>query len=220
MRKFFKDKGKDIMGKAYNHPLYRDYTNSETKFISSYVKRGKLLDVGVGYGKTLVSLINRGIAIHGVDINEEIIKDARDLLGRKAKIQLADANDLPYKDNSFEYVTCMGATFGNFEDPDKCLSEMIRVAKPKGRVVLGVYTKNALDFQLQLYREIGLHITGYDDQAVYSEAISPEDGKSGLICIHRRFTKKRLEEIAKNANAKIKIINLTPVSYVAVLQKV
>lgn len=96
--------------------------------------QGIVLDVACGTGDMAVSLVERGCTVTGVDISEEMLAIAR----QKAPIvtfMIADAEHLPFPDASFDAVTC---AFGvrNFVHLEQGLSEMLRVLKPGGRMVI------------------------------------------------------------------------------------
>lgn len=96
--------------------------------------QGNVLDVACGTGDMAVSLVERGCTVTGVDISEEMLAIAR----QKATIvtfMIADAEHLPFPDASFDAVTC---AFGvrNFVHLEQGLSEMLRVLKPGGRMVI------------------------------------------------------------------------------------
>lgn len=82
--------------------------------------------------------------IIGVDISQGMLdlgtKKVRQVnLSDKISLRLADSELLPFPDNSFEAVT---SAFGvrNFENLEKGLSEMSRVLKPGGQVVILEFT--------------------------------------------------------------------------------
>lgn len=96
--------------------------------------QGNVLDVACGTGDMAVSLVERGYTVTGVDISEEMLAIAR----QKAPMvtfMIADAEHLPFPDASFDAVTC---AFGvrNFVHLEQGLSEMLRVLKPGGRMVI------------------------------------------------------------------------------------
>ena len=96
--------------------------------------QGKVLDVACGTGDMAVCLAERGCTVTGVDISEEMLGIARQKTA-SANFQLADAEHLPFDDNTFDAVTC---AFGvrNFVHLEKGLNEMLRVLKPGGRMVI------------------------------------------------------------------------------------
>lgn len=95
---------------------------------------GSVLDVACGTGDMVQLLAERGTTVTGVDISEEMISIAK-RKAPQATYLLADAEQLPFEDNSFDAVTC---AFGvrNFVHLEKGLSEMLRVLKPYGTMVI------------------------------------------------------------------------------------
>jgi demethylmenaquinone methyltransferase / 2-methoxy-6-polyprenyl-1,4-benzoquinol methylase len=92
------------------------------------------LDVATGTGDLAVELASRGADVVGMDFSEEMLQIAR----RKApRIQFAagDAQALQYDSASFHAAT-VGFGARNFGDLRLGLSEMARVVKPGGRVVV------------------------------------------------------------------------------------
>lgn len=102
---------------------------------------GNVLDVACGTGDMIVSLVKRGCTVTGVDISEKMLNVARQKLTRSSVkdggvcLQKADAEHLPFDDNTFDAVTC---AFGvrNFVHLEQGLHEMLRVLKPGGRMVI------------------------------------------------------------------------------------
>lgn len=95
---------------------------------------GNVLDVACGTGDMVVSLMERGCTVTGVDISEEMLAIAKRKV-ESGKWEVADAENLPFKDESFDAVTC---AFGvrNFVHLEQGLHEMQRVLKPDGRMVI------------------------------------------------------------------------------------
>lgn len=95
---------------------------------------GNVLDVACGTGDMMVSLAERGCTVTGVDISEEMLSIARQKTS-SANFQLGNAESLPFTDGEFDAVTC---AFGvrNFVHLEQGLSEMLRVLKPGGTMVI------------------------------------------------------------------------------------
>ena len=92
------------------------------------------LDVATGTGDLAIALARRGAEVTGSDFAPAMLEIAR----RKApglSFEEGDALDLSYPDDSFDAVT-VGFGARNFADLDRGLSEMARVTKPGGRVVV------------------------------------------------------------------------------------
>jgi demethylmenaquinone methyltransferase / 2-methoxy-6-polyprenyl-1,4-benzoquinol methylase len=92
------------------------------------------LDVATGTGDLAVELARRGAEVTGSDFAPAMLEIAR----RKApglRFEEGDALNLEHPDDSFDAVT-VGFGARNFADLDRGLSEMARVARPGGRVVV------------------------------------------------------------------------------------
>ncbi len=103
---------------------------------------GLALDVATGTGDLAFALARRPevTSVAGIDFVPEMLVLARhkeQRLHPKAPIiwTLGDAMALPYQDNSFMCVTS-GFAMRNVSDIGRTLSEMARVVRPGGRVVI------------------------------------------------------------------------------------
>lgn len=95
---------------------------------------GKVLDVACGTGDMVMELLRQGCSVTGVDLSKEMMAIAK-RKAPQAEYRLADVERLPFGDASFDAVTC---AFGvrNFVHLEQGLSEMLRVLKPGGRMVI------------------------------------------------------------------------------------
>jgi demethylmenaquinone methyltransferase / 2-methoxy-6-polyprenyl-1,4-benzoquinol methylase len=94
----------------------------------------KALDVATGTGDLAIALRDRGAEVVGVDFAEKMLAIAR----KKApaiEFKTGNALALEFPDNEFDAAT-VGFGARNFDDLDRGLSEMARVVKPGGRVVV------------------------------------------------------------------------------------
>lgn len=98
---------------------------------------GKVLEVAVGTGKNL-TYYPRDCRIIALDLSREMLKVARN---RAAKLSthvsflLADAEALPFADNSFDTVVSSLSTC-TFPSPVAALEEMARVCRADGKILL------------------------------------------------------------------------------------
>jgi ubiquinone/menaquinone biosynthesis C-methylase UbiE len=101
----------------------------------------KVLDVSSGRGTQSIFYSKEYNAnVTGIDHSEEMVKSAsrnakEALIGDKVQFQTGDSQNLPFEDNAFDVVINECAV-GIPDDPQKVLNEMIRVAKPGGRILI------------------------------------------------------------------------------------
>lgn len=97
-----------------------------------------VLDVGCGTGATLAAIVtaHQGVRARGIDLSSGMIAVARERLGDAAPVQVADAEHLPFEDDSVDLVTCVDSLH-HYPDPGAALAEMARVTRPGGGLVLG-----------------------------------------------------------------------------------
>jgi ubiquinone/menaquinone biosynthesis C-methylase UbiE len=100
---------------------------------------GNALEIGVGWGANL-PLYSPAARVAAVDIDRERLEMAAETLfknGRSSQITIscADAQELPFASHSFDYVVGT-LVFCSVPDPIVALSEVKRVLRPDGRLLL------------------------------------------------------------------------------------
>jgi len=98
----------------------------------------RILDVCTGTGRQALAFGRRGFEVRGVDFSPDMLKKAkRKNRYPRVRFELADAEALPYRKNSFD-VVCI--SFGLHEMPspvrEKVLSEILRVTKLRGKIII------------------------------------------------------------------------------------
>jgi ubiquinone/menaquinone biosynthesis C-methylase UbiE len=104
-----------------------------------------VLDVGCGTGAHLETYVESGAECFGLDASPAMLKQASTRLGRTANLELGDASALPYEDSSFDLVfTSLFLHELDAETRTASLSEMARVARPDGRILIIDYRAGPL----------------------------------------------------------------------------
>jgi len=115
----------------------------------------KVLDVGVGTGFLSIMLAEIGYSVVGVDLSEEMINKARkkvDARGLKVRLELGDAEDLPFDDGSFD-AAVNRAVLWTLPDPKKALTEWKRVLKPGGNLCFFLHGPHSKSLSHQLTKQ-------------------------------------------------------------------
>jgi ubiquinone/menaquinone biosynthesis C-methylase UbiE/uncharacterized protein YbaR (Trm112 family) len=153
-------------------------------------KGGRVLEVSVGPGVNLPYLVGRADVgeIFGLDISLGQLKRCREYVAHRGwdvQLQLGNAEQLPYQDNTFEAVFHIGG-INFFNDKKIAINEMIRVAKPGARILIAdEYEKGAQGYE-KLFPGFGRHFEGK------REAIVPP-----LDLVHEAMLEKHFFDIWK-----------------------
>jgi len=114
------------------------------------IKRGQaVLDVACGTGEWLQACSGKGAHPHGVDLSDKAIHICR-LKMPEGIFMATPAGDLPFKDNWFDMVSCLGA-LEHFPHPGRAVREIVRVAKGNAKIVLLVPNADFLTRRLGFY---------------------------------------------------------------------
>ena len=101
----------------------------------------KVLDVACGTADFTIEIaqkVGKGSEVIGVDISEGMMAVGREKIkkaGVSAELLVADCEDLPYADNTFDRIS-VGFGVRNFEHLELGLSQMCRVLTPGGKLVI------------------------------------------------------------------------------------
>jgi ubiquinone/menaquinone biosynthesis C-methylase UbiE len=154
-----------------------------------------VLDVAAGNGNVTLAAARRWCEVTSTDYVESLLARGRkraEAEGLQVKFQIADAENLPFVDASFDAVV---STFGSMFSPDqdRTAAEMARVCKSGGRIGLANWTPEG--FIGQLFKTIGKYLpppTGVKSPAVWGtrEWIQTTFGAaaSALTAETRHFT--------------------------------
>ncbi|TQS41349.1 class I SAM-dependent methyltransferase [Cryptosporangium phraense] len=105
----------------------------------TFADGSRVLDVGCGSGEFLASLGARGVA--GADPSPAMVQLAA-AAAPGADVRVADAEALPWADDSFDLVTAINA-LQFADDPDAAVAEMLRVTVPGGHVAVANWAERA-----------------------------------------------------------------------------
>lgn len=99
----------------------------------------KILDVAAGTGTSAASYASEGAEVVAADFSDGMMEAGRRRFPDLTFVH-ADAMNLPFLDDEFD-VTTISYGLRNVQDPDKALSEMFRVTKPGGKIVIAEFSR-------------------------------------------------------------------------------
>lgn len=111
---------------------FRNYWNLNEK--------NTVLDVGCGKGFMVYDFTKLipNLMIEGIDVSEYAIKNSKSEISHLLKV--ANANSLPYEDNSFDYIISINTIHNlDLEECKKALKEITRVAKKSSFITVDAY---------------------------------------------------------------------------------
>jgi ubiquinone/menaquinone biosynthesis C-methylase UbiE len=109
------------------------------QFASAHGRR--VLEIGVGMGADYLEWLKAGAIATGVDLSAASIEKARQrclLAGYQPDLRVADAESLPFDDETFDLVYSYGVMHHS-PDTAQCIREARRVLKPGGQARIMIY---------------------------------------------------------------------------------
>lgn len=100
-----------------------------------------MLEVGSGMGH-LVGQLSRWFEAYGIDLNHWAVKQSKKV-SEQASLQTASAQDLPYKNESFN-VVIIKHIVEHLPDPAKAINEIGRVTEKNGVLILATPNLSSL----------------------------------------------------------------------------
>ena len=194
---------------------YKKLFEKEKKYLQKIItKDASVLDVGCGNGRSIFDILPKTKNVTGIDHDNKAVVDAKNNFSRYPSIKIlkADAAQLPFDNEEFDFVICM-ITFANFADKKfKALEEMRRVLKDSGKIIISVFSENALEERMRVYKTSGVKIKEVKNGTViFDESLGDS--------ISEQFTKEQLENIFSRSNLKIENITKVNIAYLCTLIK-
>jgi alkylated DNA repair protein alkB family protein 8 len=195
----------------------REFIWEELSYLTRYVNDGdKILDIGCGNGRLLQIFKNKKIDYTGIDSSEKLIEIAKEKIRNSkfeirnsATFRVADALNLPFKDDSFDKVFSI-AVLHHIPSEElrlKFLKETKRILKPKGFLVLTAWyfwhEWHAWWFLIKSFipKLFGLSKLDFKD-------IWESWKRMGINRYYHCFTKKELKNLAEKAGFAVREIGI------------
>ncbi|WP_460126414.1 class I SAM-dependent methyltransferase [Pseudomonas sp. S2_C03] len=161
----------------------------------------RVLDVAAGNGNATLAAARRGAHVTSTDYVAALLERGEDRARAErleVTFQVADAEALPFKDDSFDLVL---STFGVMFAPDqvKAAAELARVCRQGGRIGLANWTPDG--FVGQMFKTLGRHLPPSGAQPPSNWGSEPWlhehfEERDFLIQVTRRFFNFRYRSAA------------------------
>jgi len=115
----------------------------------------KVLDVGCGNGYVLSKFAKEGAETFGIDITPtavDLSKRRFEYLGLTGSFAVANAEELPFEDDTFDCVCSMGVLH-HTPNTEQAIEEIYRVLRPGGRLIVMFYHRNSVLYQFNFRRQ-------------------------------------------------------------------
>lgn len=191
-------------------PALKRLLDAEVEFLKKAVEPGRsVLEIGCGFGRLLIGLCGKSRIVAGIDFSRALLDKARQQLSSFTNTTLheMDAASISFGDETFRYTICMENTFGNMPGIElQVLSEIKRVTKKGGKIILSVFSEKAGNMQVENYLLSGLTCIRDIGNAVTT--------KEGLFS--RRFSEENLRFMFSSLGLDCTITSLCPENYLVV----
>lgn len=164
-------------------------------------KGKRVLEVGVGSGTDHVQIAKAGALMSGVDITPlsiELTKNNLARFGLSSDLQVADAESLPFEDDSFDAVYSFGVLH-HTPNIEKAIGEIRRVLRPGGEALVAMYHKHsAFLFSIILYDMVLKG--GFFKQSLQDRLSDIEFGGEGARPLVRTLSRREALSMFKDFN--------------------
>ncbi|OVE80402.1 hypothetical protein BVY02_00230 [bacterium J17] len=154
---------------------------------------GKVLDVGCAWGRMFPLYKEHGLKISGADISSKMIAQAKVSYQEDPSVETiieAEAENLPFEDDSFDNLCCLATFDATYQD--RSIAEFLRVLKLGGRLYLtGKNTRYPLSDELAFQAEIGARKKGHPNFFTDIPKLLQELEEQSHAVIDRYFFPKR-----------------------------
>lgn len=93
-----------------------------------------MLDIGCGSGWLLKEAEKIGLETYGLDISNKAVERAK-INAPNSEILVGDGENLPWSDNYFDYVSCLGS-LEHYVNPERGVKEIQRVLNSEGTAII------------------------------------------------------------------------------------
>ncbi len=157
--------------------------------------QGKLvLEAGCGAGRFTEVLLKKGAQLVSSDLSSAVEVNAENFpLSENHLVIQADINDMPFEDESFDVVICLGV-IQHTPNPEQTIENLYKLVRHGGTLVIDHYTYNKSQFlrmayfyRLKLRKKTSAETIPYTQQLVKK-----------YLPLHKKFSKNKIMSVLLN----------------------
>jgi len=121
--------------------------------LADKINQKRVCDIGCGDGRNIPLLISCGLKVSATEVNNEIVEKVKSNLSNinksKYTIRVGLNNDLPFKNNYFDYLLSWNVCYymGKERDFQRHVHEYSRVLKKDGTLILSIPKKSCFIYK-------------------------------------------------------------------------
>lgn len=177
--------------------IRNQFFTAEYNFFKKHIQNQKVLVAGSGLGHDSFELAKHNKIIIGIEINKQGINysknKAKELGIDNVIFEYGDITNLRFSNNEFDSAVLNMGTIGNFNNKQKILSELLRVANT---VYFDFYppTQSGLEKRKKMYSE-----EKWINVKIKHTKITSDDGLDSIS-----LSKEEIDSIVQSLGAKVK----------------
>ncbi len=190
-------------------PAYAELFKAEQQYLLNNIPaNAKVLDIGCGEGRNMMTIYQKTPFVFGIDHDQKAVDNALKNFINKETVTIikAEANKLPFKDESFDVITFL-IILPNLEgNKEYFFREVSRVLKNDGRLILSTFSETAFDERMKIYKQVNVPIINIEGtKVIFDKSVgantSEQFSKEELIILGQStgFTMVDCEKVGKLA---------------------
>lgn len=153
-----------------------------------------VLEVGCGVGTDAINFAREGAHYTGVDLTTasiDLVAGRFEIEGLKANLRVADAEALPFGDDSFDLAYSHGVLH-HTPDTQRAIDELHRVLRPGGTAMVMLYHRNSYNYRvnIMILRRLGVRLLAFDRGPAFVHRMTGED-ENALRELQRAYRRDR-----------------------------
>lgn len=169
----------------------------------------KILECGCGPGGIVKDIFWQGLDLTGVDINIRHLAKARKDIGKSVNWIQSDVERLPFADETFDIVYCVGV-LSYLKNDEDAVKEIARVVVPGGVVIISLPNWFMLNKFLDPFYYLAWLPLKIINKLRYASTITMGEGAAFDIDMIRRYNYRSINRLFKKHNMTVlKTVNVS-----------